>query len=96
MKKAIVYDEFTDQAICSIDIDNLPEKGESVIVIEDNNFTSYFQVERIEKENGETKVLLKPQMKEWFIGFQRLYGGGMNICFATPQYASVQNDYDVG
>jgi len=88
--------EFTEQAICLIDLDNLPETGESVIVIEDNNFTSYFQVENIERKNGEVKVLLKPQMKEWFISFQRLYGKDMNLCFATPEYTSIQNDNDVG
>lgn len=95
MKKAKVIDEFTNQEVCSINIEDLPKKDDCITLIENNDQASYFKVEKIIRANEEIRVVIAPMMKEWALGFQKMYEREIHFFFADAEYTSFQNE-DVG
>ena len=91
LERAKVIDCFTQQKVCSINVDDLPKKGEFITIVEADDYASYFEVREITETAEGTEVLILPVMKEWALGFHRMYGHELHFLFAQSDYYSFQN-----
>ena len=91
MKKVKVIDEFTFKEVCTISIGELPKKDDFITLIETDDCVSYFNVKEIVETSAGAEVLILPVMREWVLGFHRMYGGKIHFLFAHRDYYSFQN-----